>query len=625
MPSNAPANPLLVYDGDCSFRRLWIDRWRAITADRVDYAPFQRVAAQFPEIPRAQFTRSVQLILPGGEAFSGAHTVFRTLAYAPGKGWMLALYLRLPGLAFLCEWGYRLVARHRTLLYGLTRLLWGRHFERPSYFLSRWLFFRLLGLTYLVAFLSLSTQIAGLMGRNGILPVPDFLLLIRSNLGLERYWFFPTLAWVNAGDGFLQFLALGGALLALAVILGLATLPALIILWIFYLSIVTVGQDFMSFQWDTLLLEAGLLAVFFAPSQLWPWVRRRKAPSSTVLWLFRLLLFRLMFSSGAAKLLSRDPTWRHLTALDFHYETQPLPTPVAWYMHLLPPAFHEASTVLALFIELFVPFLIFAPRRLRSLAAGLLILLQLMIALTGNYCFFNLLTTALCLLLFDDASLSRLLPGPLADRILAGKEMEARRSPWRWLMTPAVLLVVVAGILQIAELFVRRELPRPALRLLRIIQPLHVVNGYGLFAVMTTSRPDIIIQGSNDGQTWLSYEFKYKPGDLTRAPAWVEPFQPRLDWQMWFAALGSYQEEPWFENFALRLLQGSPQVLRLLASNPFPHAPPRYIRALLYDYHFTSWASRRTAGTWWRRELKGTYFPVATLQGAEDGGREWPE
>lgn len=621
MPSNASTNPLLVYDGDCNFCRLWIDRWRAITVDRVDYAPFQQVAAQFPEIPREQFARSVQLTLPGGETFSGAHAVFRTLAYAPGKGWMLALYLRLPGLAFLCEWGYRVVARHRTLFYALTRLLWGRHFERPSYFLSRWLFFRLLGLTSFVAFLSLSTQITGLIGRNGILPVPDFLLLIGSNLGLERYWFFPTLAWVNAGDGFLQFLTLGGALLALGVILGLATLPALIILWIFYLSVLTVGQDFMSFQWDVLLLEAGFLAVFFAPSQLWPWARRRKAPSSTVLWLFRLLLFRLMFSSGAVKLLSHDPTWRHLTALDFHYETQPLPTPVAWFMHLLPPGFHEASTLFALGIELFVPFLIFAPRRPRSLAGGLLILLQLLIALTGNYCFFNLLTIALCLLLFDDALLSRLLPQPLANRIFAGK-VEARRSPWRWLMAPVALLVVVAGMLQIAALFARRELARPALRLLRIIQPLHVVNSYGLFAVMTTSRPEIIIQGSNDGETWLSYEFKYKPGDLTRAPAWVEPFQPRLDWQMWFAALGSYQGEPWFENFVLRLLQGSPQVLSLLASNPFPHAPPRYIRALLYDYHFTSWASRRAVGTWWRRELKGTYFPVATLQGAEDGGRD---
>jgi predicted DCC family thiol-disulfide oxidoreductase YuxK len=635
MTSNLPLIPLLIYDGDCSFCRLWIDRWRVLTGDRVAYAPFQQVADQFPDIPRERFAQSVQLILPDGETFSGAHAVFRTLTYAPGMGWMLALYLQLPGLRILCEWGYRLVARHRSFSYKLTRLLWGNHFERPSHSLSRWLFFRLLGMTYLAAFFSLSTQITGLLGSNGILPASDFLKLIQSNFGLEQYWFFPTLAWVNASDGFLRFLTLGGATLSLAVILGIATLPALIILWIFYLSIVTVGRDFMSFQWDALLLEAGFLAIFSAPSQLWPGVRKATAPSTTLrpsqhgernrtafLWLFRLLLFRLIFSSGAVKLLSRDPTWRHLTALEFHYETQPLPTPVAWYMHLLPARFQEASVVFVFFVELLIPFLIFAPRRLRFVAGGFLVFLQALIALTGNYCFFNLLTIALCVLLFDDASLSRLFPRFLADRILAGTGQARKRSPWRWLVAPVALIVLIAGILQIADLFARRNLPRPALRLLRIVQPLYLVNSYGLFAVMTTTRPEIIIQGSNDGENWLPYEFKYKPGDLTRAPTWVEPFQPRLDWQMWFAALGSYQGDPWFVNFVFRLLQGSPQVLRLLASNPFPRAPPRYIRALLYDYHFTDWATKRAEGRWWSRELRGIYLPVATLSETEERGRD---
>jgi predicted DCC family thiol-disulfide oxidoreductase YuxK len=607
-------NPLLVYDGDCSFCRLWIARWQSYTGDRVEYAPFQEVAARFPQIPREDFARSLQLVMPGGAIYSAAHAVFRTLAYAPGQSGMLWAYRHLPGVASLSEWAYRVVAHHRDFFYKVTRLLWEKHLERPSFFISNWLFLRFLGVIYLIAFLSLSSQITGLIGRQGILPVGQYLEFVRSQIGIERYFYFPSLVWLNASDGFLRFLTLGGAGFSLLVILDIATLPVLIILFLFYLSLVTAGQSFMAFQWDALLLETGFLAILLAPSRLFPRFAKAAEPSKSVLWLFRLLLFRLMFSSGAAKLLSGDPAWRHLTALQFHYEAQPLPTPIAWYMNLLPAWFQTTSAGVMFFVELFVPFLIFAPRRPRHIAAGSLVFFQVLIGLTGNYTFFNLLTIALCLLLFDDAALRTLISIRQPNLARGAGDTTGRPRVKRWLITPLAALLAVAGLLEIAELFLRNQLPRLALALLAVLQPMRIINSYGLFAVMTTSRPEIIVEGSNDGETWTPYEFKYKPGDLRRAPPWIEPFQPRLDWQMWFAALGSYENQPWFVNLMLRLLQGAPEVLNLLGGNPFPHAPPHYVRALLDDYRFTDWVTKGEDGAWWRRKLRGVYFPVARLE-----------
>jgi hypothetical protein len=243
-----------------------------------------------------------------------------------------------------------------------------------------------------------------------------------------------------------------------------------------------------------------------------------------------------------------------------------------------------------------------------------LVFFQVLIGLTGNYTFFNLLTIALCLLLFDDAALRTLISIRQPNLARGAGDTTGRPRVKRWLITPLAALLAVAGLLEIAELFLRNQLPRLALALLAVLQPMRIINSYGLFAVMTTSRPEIIVEGSNDGETWTPYEFKYKPGDLRRAPPWIEPFQPRLDWQMWFAALGSYENQPWFVNLMLRLLQGAPEVLNLLGGNPFPHAPPHYVRALLDDYRFTDWVTKGEDGAWWRRKLRGVYFPVARLE-----------
>jgi hypothetical protein len=392
----------------------------------------------------------------------------------------------------------------------------------------------------------------------------------------------------------------GGIVLSALLILDIAPGPALAALWASYLSLTVIGQIFMGYQWDALLLETGFLAIFFAPLQLRPrWPRRE--PSRVTLWLLRWLLFRLMFSSGLVKLASGDPTWASFTALTSHYETQPLPTPLAWYAHQLPFWFQQLSALGVLVIELLVPFLIFVPlRRARLAAAAALVFLQALIALTGNYTFFNLLAVTLCVLLLDDAFLRRFVP----ERILARFPRHPIRPRYRlWFVVPLAAAILTPSLtLLAAQLGVPlRSLPGPAVDTLRLALPFHLVGAYGLFANMTTSRPEIVVEGSDDGQNWRAYEFRYKPGDLSRPPPWVAPHQPRLDWQMWFAALGSYEQNLWFGRFLARLLEGSPEVLALLERNPFPDSPPQFVRAILYDYHFTDYAQRSADGRWWRR------------------------
>ena len=598
------SKPLLVYDNDCDFCRYWIAQWQHITGDRVDYAPFQEVAAEFPDIPLSAFENSVQLILQNGTVLSGAAAVLRAL----NNGFFLWCYNRLPGFAGVSEGVYRLVAQHRPFFSALTRWFWGTHIERTTFHLSRWLFLRGLGCIYLIAFLSLWVQIHGLVGSNGILPAGQYLEAVRQQIGTEGYYLVPTLFWLNPSDAFLHFLCAGGVLLSLVLIAGFVPSFALVGLWAFYLSLVTVGQVFLSFQWDVLLLEVGFLAIFFAPLHLRETFTRASQSSTAFLWLLRWLLFRLMFASGFVKLAS-DEVWRNLTALSFHYETQPLPTWFGWYAHQLPEGFHKASVIGMFAAELVIPFLIFAPRHLRTVGCIGLVALQILIILTGNYCFFNLLTIVLCLLLIDDVMWKALLPKRFMPTIHT-IEKPPRQYRRIGIAVAATLLFLLSSIRFGGQLFREAQLPDVAW-----IAPFRSVNTYGLFADMTESRPEIIVEGSNDRVTWKTYPFRWKPGDLTVAPKWVAPHQPRLDWQMWFAALqGSYRNTPWFLNFMGALLQGKSEVLQLFAENPFPDAPPRYVRATLYDYRFTDLTTKRSEGTWWSREWKRIYCPAISLR-----------
>jgi len=462
-----------------------------------------------------------------------------------------------------------------------------------SFGISRWLFLRLLGIVYLCAFASLIPQIAGLVGPGGILPA-------------------------GVSDAVLRAVCVGGAAAGLGLAAGIAPLVTVPLPWLLYWWLSNNCGEFLSYQWDALLLETGALSMLLVRPAWRDRLRDAVEPPRAAAWLMLWLLFRLMFGSGAVKLASGDPTWRNLTAMTFHYETQPIPNPVAFYAHHLPAALNKASTAATLAIELVIPFLIFAPRRLRLGAAVLLVGLQALIAVTGNFAFFNLLSVVLCGWLIDDAAWASLRGadtqvGPYGKGVAA--DLRVRPIASFASLGAAVVIVPVSLLHFTSSLGIALPGWQFVAPIAEIVAPLRSINSYGLFAVMTTTRPEIVVEGSNDGQTWSAYEFEYKPGDLTRRPPFVAPHQPRLDWQMWFAALGTFQEYVWFQNFCVRLLEGSPSVRRLLARDPFGGAPPpKFVRAVLYQYHFATIAEHRATGIWWTRESLGAYSPVMTVR-----------
>ena len=433
-----------------------------------------------------------------------------------------------------------------------------------------------MGFVYLVAFTSLRRQVLGLYGQRGIVPVRRLLeaaLAQSERQGLQgrrwRRWVTaPTLLWLDASDRGLVRVCTAGQACGAALMAGIAPKLAAWAAWGFHLSVMVVGSPFLAYQWDALLSEAGLLGALAAPPH------RRLRPGTEIprlpVWLLRLLCFRLHFESGIAKLLSRDPTWLRFLACAYHYETQPLPTPVAYHARQLPLWFHRLATAVVLAVECAAPFLAFGPRRARKLGWIVLEMLQALIAVTGNFAFFNVLTAVVTLSLLegpDEARhrRARRLPAPTDGRLA------------RWMLRPLeTALAGTVGVLAIAELGARlwpsRFTPRPLLWLQGWSSPFRVVSSYGLFARMTRTRPEIVIEGSDDGRRWLAYEFPHKPGDPRRGPRWVAPHQPRLDWQMWFAALSPFPP-PWFRTLIVRLLEGSPQVLSLFETNPFPVTP----------------------------------------------------
>ncbi|WP_317987881.1 lipase maturation factor family protein [Hyalangium gracile] len=476
----------------------------------------------------------------------------------------------------------------------------------PKHRLVRWLFLRLLGGTFLIAFTSLGRQVLGLYGSRGISPMRELMGSERlQDMGPKRFHLIPSVFWLGTSDEALVRGCRAGQVLSLLLILNVAPRLTTALLWGLYLSYASAGREFLSFQWDVLLLEMGLLGVLTAPSGLRPGPGRDDASALDVA-LFRMLLFRLYLGSGLSKLQSGDRTWRELTALRHFYETAPLPNRGGWYAHHLPPRVQKLSTAATLGLETAAPFLVFAPRRLRQLAFALFSMLQASIMATGNYGFFNVQSLVLGVWLLDDEALSRVLPVLPAE--------PARPRPlWRTVLGSVAAAPVLA--LGARELLARFELPRRGPEVLERLgswaRPLRSVNPYGLFSVMTVRRPEISIEGSEDGEHWREYGFRYKVSRPEQAPRQVAPHQPRLDWQMWFAALGS--PPSWFLSLLVRLLEGSPDVLALFAENPFPEHPPRYVRAMLYDYRMTDLDTRRHTGAWWTREPLGLYVPPVAL------------
>jgi predicted DCC family thiol-disulfide oxidoreductase YuxK len=621
--------PCLVWDGDCGFCRRSVQHLRLWLGERVDFEPYQTAHVRFPAISLEAFREAVHFVEPDGRVSRGAQAVFRSLAHG-GQPLPLAAYCRLPGFAALSEWGYRQVASHRPLASRLLDLLIGDLVGPPRFRLTRFVFLRLLALVYLAAFLSLGSQVHGLVGERGLLPARELLLAARQARGDEAFWLLPTLGWLGAGDTALSVLCGGGAVAALLALLGFAPGPLFAVCWACYLSLVHLGQDFLSFQWDVLLLETGFIALLLAP---WAQLRPRRPrhepePPTVAIWLLRLLLFKLMFSSGLTKLSWGDPSWLDLTALTYHYWTQPIPTALAWYAGQLPRAVQVLSCAVMFVVELGLPFLIFAPRRPRRIALVGFLALQALIAATGNYGFFNLLAAVLCVPLLDD----RAWPAAVRSRLLGDDVPETREpAPPRRRPRLVTALATLVALLQVPPLvdvfhtgYWSRHPDHPLLRLAAAASPLLLGNSYGLFRSMTKTRPEIEIEASEDGQAWRAVAFRYKPGDPARAPRFFAPHMPRLDWQMWFAALRAEglvgdpettsawlgSEDVWLQRLLVALLRGEPQVLELLGPAPFGSKPPRYVRLVLWQYRFSD-----RGGDWWLRRRVGVLAgPLALAQ-----------
>jgi hypothetical protein len=474
--------------------------------------------------------------------------------------------------------------------------------------IPRWIVLRALGLIYCSAFVSLLFQIRGLIGPLGILPANRYLAAVAQSFGpVVRVWFAPTVLWLTGGSHMLMAMCWLGLTASLLLTVNLWPRGMLLICFVCFLSFVSAAQDFSGYQSDGMLLEAGFLALFFAPPGLRPGLGYDHPPSRASLFLLQWEWFRIYFESGLVKLLSGDTEWRHLTAMDEYYQNGPLPTWIGWYIQHLPHWFHWTTALATLVMELAIVWMILLPRRWRIVCFLIVTPWEIGVIFTANYTFLNYLVLALGFLLLDDCFFQRWV------KIKPGEE---RTPPPRRTLenfgvaVSAVLLSLVAYVTTvelISMVFGRLPLPMQPVTML---EPFRIANQYGLFAVMTRGRYEIEFQGSRDGQEWVAYPFRFKPQALNQAPGIYAPYQPRFEWNLWFASLGSWQQNPLVPRTEERLLTNDPDVLALFAANPFAGTPPRQVRAVLWQYWFTSMEQKRTTGNWWTRKLLGVYAPV---------------
>ena len=479
------------------------------------------------------------------------------------------------------------------------------------------IFSKLVCLSFIFAFLSLLPQVLGLFGSRGILSIDTLLGIIERQNHPYRFWQIPSIFWLSSSDRVLYGTALIGLSASTLAFLGFASGWMLLLAMIVYLSFCSSGQDFMGFQWDALLLEAGYLALLTLPFSFAQDPVMVSFHSPFVVFLIKLLLFKLMFCSGLVKLASKDISWRNLTALHYHFWTQPLPSPVAWYAAKLPSLILKLATALSLIIELFLPFFIFLPSPYSQVAFAAFVIFQLGILITGNYTFFNLLALGLCapllsnthwLQFFDLMQIS--FPSPEAWGAL-------NLSPTLGFI--AVLLLAPLSLFWILLAFSEKStLLQPFYPIVRSLYYLRLNNNYGLFAAMTKNRPELVLEGSDDGEVWQEYVLKYKPVLTTKKLCWNIPHQPRLDWQMWFAALGSFTQNMWLQNLMIQIFWQSPEVIQLFAKDPFPDQPPRFLRLQKYEYRFSTFEERKQSGDIWQRTWVGPFGPVFDRDGFEN-------
>jgi hypothetical protein len=532
-------------------------------------------------------------------------------------------------------------------------------------FLGRWIFLRALGAIYFSAFFPLVFQIRGLIGPQGILPANEYLKSVAEQVGYARYWYVPSVLWFSSGGHMLIALCWVGMAAAVLLIFNIWPRATLAICFICFLSFVSAAGEFSGYQSDGMLLEAGFLSLFLAPGGFRPGFGEARPPTRAALYLLLWEWFRIYFESGVAKIAGGDVEWRNFTAMDDYYQNGPLPTWIGWYVQHLPHWFHAATVVLTLALELVLIWAAFLPRPFRIALFFIVTPWQIGIILTANYTFLNYLVLILAFLLLDDRFLMRFFSSkwrqpllarsitttidsapPASDQLsilapptgASRNEVTARKeatldshqnirswiAPFR-VAVNAVLLTWIFYVTTAQMVWMIAPVPLPTSPV-ALLDPFRIANRYGLFAVMTRGRFEIEFQGSNDGQAWTAYLFRHKPQDLYKAPRIYAPYQPRLDWNLWFASLGEWRDNPLVLRTERRLLSNDKDVLALFAANPFPQGPPRQVRAVLFQYWFTSMAEKREHGLWWRREPLGLYAPAIQL---EPGGRisvtQWPE
>ena len=490
--------------------------------------------------------------------------------------------------------------------------LFGRDSTGPSRLLSRWLFLRAFGFVYASAFFALLFQVKGLIGRDGILPAHEFLEALQ-HFGGKRFLDAPSLLWLSSSDVMLMTVCWLGLIASVLVMLNVWPRFGLLVCFVCFLSFVAVSQDFGQYQSDGMLLEAGFLSLFIAPKGVWPGLGRSSPPIRAAWFLLLWEWFRIYFQSGVVKLASGDPTWRNLTAMYEYYQNGPLPTWAGWYLQHLPHWFHIATAAATLVMELIIVWLFVLGPRWRFLCFLIVTVWQAGVILTANYAFLNYLVLFLGILLLDDRYLERLVPTRWGSRLDAALPLPETEAPTRVgtaTILAALMLCWVAyvTVVEVVSMFMP-GFPLPSTPV-ALLEPFRIANSYGLFAVMTPHRYEIEFQGSDDGQTWTPYPFGYKPQDVRERPRIYAPYQPRFDWNLWFASLQSWQQSPIVPLTEERLLDNDTTALGLFRGNAFQQHGPRYVRAVLWQYWFSTPEEKRTQGVWWRRQYLGTFAPT---------------
>jgi uncharacterized protein YjeT (DUF2065 family) len=550
---------------------------------------------------------------------------------------------------------------------SVARWLFDSEYGAGDRLISRWVFLRALALIYFSVFFSLLFQIRGLIGPAGILPAGEYLSAVASSAGHARIWYAPTLLWFSSSSDMLMAVCWVGLFASILVMLNVFPQILLVICFICFVSFVSVASDFSGYQSDGMLLEAGFISIFLAPPGLRPGLGKLYLPLRASVLLLLWEWFRIYFESGVAKIAGGDPQWRNFTAMDEYYQNGPLPTWIGWYAHHLPHWFHAATALGTLIVELIFVWMLFLPRRWRIALFSIVTLLQIGIILTANYAFLNYLVLALAFMLVDDRFYLSLVPRHwrklISEAVHSQSLSEERTPPLAFSLASAIntvqasnasssstqskpppskevvftmfsglkltLTTVIlcwmfyastAGLIRM--IWPGAPLPRTPVAAL---EPFRIADRYGLFAMMTRGRYEIEFQGSADGQNWEPYLFRYKPQDPYRPPGIYAPYQPRFDWNLWFASLGGWRANPMVPRTEELLLDADSDVLALFLANPFPHDKPKQVRAVIWQYWFSTPSEKRTEGIWWKRKLLGLYAPVLEREpSGKIGVVQWP-